>query len=72
MLPKSIIFLMISFLGHFYRHLAIFSGHTGDKLLRVCLGHHYIIGRGYGAVVDDGALQYWHHKHPCILESSSD
>ena len=26
---KSIIFLVKSFLGNFYRHLAIFSGHTG-------------------------------------------
>ena len=26
---KSIIFLVNSFLGSFYRHLAIFSGHTG-------------------------------------------
>ena len=25
---KSIIFLVKSFLGNFYRHLAIFSGHT--------------------------------------------
>ena len=28
---KSIIFLVKSFLGNFYRHLAIFSGHTVDK-----------------------------------------
>ena len=27
---KSIIFLVKSFLGNFYRHLAIFSGHTDD------------------------------------------
>ena len=29
---KSIIFLVKSFLGHFYRHLAIFSGHTANRL----------------------------------------
>ena len=29
---KSIIFLVKSFLGNFYRHLAIFSGHTDCKL----------------------------------------
>ena len=28
---KSIIFLVKSFLGNFYRHLAIFSGHTALK-----------------------------------------
>ena len=28
---KSIIFLVKSFLGNFYRYLAIFSGHTGCK-----------------------------------------
>ena len=27
---KSIIFLVKSFLGNFYRHLAIFSGHTDE------------------------------------------
>ena len=27
--PKSLIFLVKSLLGNFYRHLAIFSGHTG-------------------------------------------
>ena len=26
---KSIIFLVKSYLGNFYRHLVIFSGHTG-------------------------------------------
>ena len=26
---KSVIFLILSFLGKFYRHLAIFSGHAG-------------------------------------------
>ena len=30
-LLKSIIFLVKSFLGNFYRHLAIFTGHTGCK-----------------------------------------
>ena len=29
-MSKSIIFLVKSFLSNFYRHLAIFSGHTGD------------------------------------------
>ena len=28
---KSIIFQVNSFLGNFYRHLAIFSGHTGSQ-----------------------------------------
>ena len=28
---KSIIFLVKSFLAKFYRHLAIFSGHTGHE-----------------------------------------
>ena len=28
-MAKTIIFLVKWFLGHFYRHLAIFSGHTG-------------------------------------------
>ena len=28
-MSKYIIFLVKSFLGNFYRHLAIFSGHTG-------------------------------------------
>ena len=32
MVSKSIIFLLKSFLGNFYRHLAIFSGHTGANL----------------------------------------
>ena len=31
---KSIIFLVKSFLGNFYRHLAIFSGHTGGESVR--------------------------------------
>ena len=30
-MSKSIIFLVESFLGNFYRHLAIFSGHTDGK-----------------------------------------
>ena len=30
-MSKSIIFLVKSFLGNFYRHLAIFSGHTGPN-----------------------------------------
>ena len=30
---KSIIFLVKSFLSNFYRHLAIFSGHTARKVL---------------------------------------
>ena len=29
---NSIIFLVKSFLGNFYRHLAIFSGHTAHNL----------------------------------------
>ena len=29
MVLKSIIFVVKSFLGNFYKHLAIFSGHTG-------------------------------------------
>ena len=32
---KSIIFLVNSFLGKFYRHLAIFSGHTATYILRI-------------------------------------
>ena len=28
---KSILFLVKSFLGNFYRHLAIFSGHTVSR-----------------------------------------
>ena len=32
---KSIIFPVNSFFGNFYRHLAIFSGHTGNDLLTV-------------------------------------
>ena len=31
-LSEPIIFLVKSFLGNFYRHLAIFSGHTGGVL----------------------------------------
>ena len=27
---KSIVFIVKSFLGNFYRHLAVFSGHTGQ------------------------------------------
>ena len=30
MVLKSFIFLVKSFLGNFYRHLATFSGHTGE------------------------------------------
>ena len=32
---KSIIFLVKSFLGNFYRHLEIFSGHTGPGLTQI-------------------------------------
>ena len=34
---KSILFLVKSFLGNFYRHLAIFSGHT-DHLQHNAIG----------------------------------
>ena len=30
-MSKSVIFLVKSVLGNFYRHLAIFSGHTADS-----------------------------------------
>ena len=30
-MSKSFVFLVKSFLGNFYRHLAIFSGYTGDE-----------------------------------------
>ena len=32
---KSIIFVVKSFLGNFYRHLAVFSGHTDHKKARI-------------------------------------
>ena len=37
---KSIVFLVKSFLGDFYRHLAIFSGHT---VKNVCCSIHRIL-----------------------------
>ena len=33
-MSKSIIFLEKSFLGNFYRHLAIFSGHTASHSIK--------------------------------------
>ena len=36
---KSIIFLVKSFLGNFYRHLAIFSGHTDYNILKRAFGN---------------------------------
>ena len=37
-MSKSILFLVKSFLDNFYRHLAIFSGHTGTFLSIVTVG----------------------------------
>ena len=38
---KSIIFLVKSFLGNFYRRLAIFSGHTGVELQRRLISYSF-------------------------------
>ena len=57
----SLIFLVDSFLGNFYRHLAFFSGHTGGGLVlslaayvcvneRVkngCEGNHRVHSQGF-------------------------
>ena len=45
---KSIIFVVKSFLGNFYRHLAIFSGHTAGEEADLDVG----AVRGHEVLVD--------------------
>ena len=47
---------MKSFLGNFYRHLAIFSGHTGGDLIKSCPCSHHVeeIEGQPGGEVGDG------------------
>ena len=43
-MSKSIIFLAKSFLANFYRHWAIFSGHTGSRYDRALQLYSHTVG----------------------------